>query len=67
MDNWPDALRKACPNGIRPEDVSVLYVETPSEGSDEGSTVIVLPVTADGDFSKPWPGGFFAERDKELF
>jgi GTPase SAR1 family protein len=67
MDDWPDALRKACPNGIRPEDVSVLYVDPPPEESKEGSTVIVLPVTSDGDFSKPWPGGFFAERDNELF
>ncbi len=67
MDDWPESLRKACPNGIRPEDVSVLYVNPPPEGANEGSTVIVLPITPDGDFSKPWPGGFFAERDNELF
>ncbi|MBN8417418.1 MAG: AAA family ATPase [Verrucomicrobia bacterium] len=48
---------------IRPEDVAVLYVQ-PGEN---GSEVIELPVTADGDFAVPWPGGFFAERSAELF
>lgn len=48
---------------IRPEDVAVLYV-TPSE---RGSRVKELPVTPDGDFSEPWPDGFFPERAKELF
>jgi hypothetical protein len=66
MDDWPESLRKACPNGIRPEDVSVLYVEPPPEESNEGSSVIVLPVTPDGSFSRPWPGGFFEEQLKEL-
>jgi energy-coupling factor transporter ATP-binding protein EcfA2 len=61
--DWPEALRRACPNGIRPEDVAVLYVES----GEDGAKVIELPVTSDGDFSKPWPGGFFAERSKELF
>jgi hypothetical protein len=61
--DWPEALRQACPNGIRPEDVAVLYVE-PGE---DGARVIELPVTPDGDFSQPWPGGFFGERSKELF
>lgn len=48
---------------IRPEDVAVLYVQP----GDKGSEVIELPVTADGDFAVPWPGGFFAERADELF
>jgi|GEM_PF-1889289 len=48
---------------IRPEDVAVLYVQ-PSEN---GSEVIELPVTPDGDFAVPWPNGFFAERSAELF
>jgi len=64
---WPDSLKKACPNGIWPENVTVLYVNPPPEGSNEGSTVIVLPLTSDGDFSKPWPGGFFEERANEIF
>jgi hypothetical protein len=63
MEDWPEDLRKACPDGIRPEDVAVLYVE-PGE---EGAKVIELPITPDGDFSRPWPGGFFGERSKELF
>jgi hypothetical protein len=63
MEDWPEDLRKACPDGIRPEDVAVLYVE-PGE---EGARVIELPITPDGDFSRPWPGGFFGERSKELF
>lgn len=64
--DWSDDLIKACPNGLRPEDVSVLYVE-PAKAGEEGAKVIELPVTLDGDFSRPWPGGFFAERSKELF
>ena len=48
---------------LHPSDISVLFVE-PTE---EGSRVLELPVTHDGDFSVPWPGGFFAERTKELF
>jgi hypothetical protein len=63
MGDWPDVLKKACPNGIRPVDVAVLYVQ-PGE---EGAEVIELPVTADGDFSRPWPSGFFTERSKELY
>jgi hypothetical protein len=62
-DGWPEALREACQNGVRPEDITVLYVQPGTNGS----KVIELPVTTDGDFSHPWPGGFFAERDVELF
>jgi hypothetical protein len=56
------------PEGINPitkDDVAVLYVKPPPEGSNEGSTVIELPVTPDGDFSKTWPDGFFEERFDE--
>lgn len=63
FDDWPDALKEACPDGIKPEDVAVLFVDP----GDNGAKVIELPVTPDGDFSRPWPGGFFAERDNELF
>ena len=49
------------------DEVAVLYVIPPSEGSFEGSTVIELPVTHDGDFSRAWPSGFFTERSKELY
>ena len=63
MTDWPEALRNTCPNGIRPEDVSVLYVEP---GGD-GARVIELPVDANGEFTCDWPGGFFEERMNELF
>jgi len=63
FSSWPEKLQRSCPNGIKPEDIAVLYVQ-PGE---EGAEIIELPVTADGDFSRPWPSGFFTERDGELF
>jgi len=48
---------------IKPSDVAVLYVE-PGEN---GSEIIEIPITEDGEFAAPWPHGFFAERAKELF
>jgi predicted ATPase len=63
MEDWPEALRKACPHGIRPEDVAVLYVQP---GKD-GSTVEQLRVNELGEFIDEWPGGFFDERVKEVF
>lgn len=48
---------------ITPNDVQVLYVQPGSNGS----TVIPLDITPDGDFAQKWPGGFFAERAEELF
>ena len=47
---------------VRPEDVSVVFVDPTSQGS----IVRQLPVTPDGDFGAPWPGGFFAERFQDL-
>jgi len=47
---------------IRPEDIAVLYTQP----SQRGVEVIELPVTPDGDFGRPWPGGFFAERFEDL-
>ena len=54
------------PNGlpeVHPEQVSVLYVQPGREDTE----VLHIPVTADGEFERPWPEGFFAERSKELF
>jgi predicted ATPase len=48
---------------ITPDQVSVVYVQP----GPEGSQIIPLPVTEDGDFSEPWPDGFFTERAEELF
>lgn len=73
FDGWPVALKQACPDGIKPEEVAVLYVQSEEERAKsegpivEGARVIELPVTPDGDFSKPWPGGFFAERVREIY
>jgi len=53
------------PEGIRPitpDDIAILYVDPQTEGA----KVIELPVNEDGEFDKPWPGGFFAERSEEL-
>ena len=64
FSDWSEELKNACgPDGIRPEDVAVLYVQ-PGEN---GSEVIELPITPDGDFTRPWPSGFFTERAKELY
>jgi predicted ATPase len=48
---------------VRPEDVSILYVEP------RGSTSIVrvLELDAQGDLLDPWPGGFFEEGFRERF
>jgi len=47
---------------VKPSDVAVLYIEPTSEGA----RVVDIPVTEQGDFARPWPQGFFAERIKEL-
>jgi hypothetical protein len=46
---------------LLPSEVSVVYVEP----GICGSRVTELPVTANGDFSCPWPEGFFEERFEE--
>lgn len=48
---------------VYPKDVSVIYLEP----SGEGVKVKRLDITDDGDFEEQWPGGFFEERDEELF
>ena len=48
---------------VHPEQVAVLYVQPGREDTE----VLHLPVTADGEFERPWPNGFFAERAEELF
>lgn len=47
---------------ITPDDLAVVYAKpTP-----EGTKLIHLRVTEDGDFADPWPDGFFPERAREL-
>ncbi len=48
---------------LTPEDIAVLYVQPGKQGSE----VIQIPVTQDGEFARSWPEGFFAERAKELY
>ena len=48
---------------IQPEQVAVLYVEPRGANTE----VLHIPLTSDGEFERPWPEGFFAERAKELF
>ena len=48
---------------VTPDQVSVLYVEPGKEGSE----VLHIPLNQDGEFDRPWPRGFFAERARELF
>jgi predicted ATPase len=60
--DWSDDLIKACPNGLRPEDVSVLYVK-PGE---DGAQVEPLRINELGEFVDEWPGGFFDERIREI-
>jgi len=48
---------------IKPEQVAVLYVQPGKKGSE----VLHIPVNKEGEFERPWPQGFFAERARELF
>jgi predicted ATPase len=48
---------------LRPEDVAVIYAK-PTE---QGTELIELRISKDGDFIDKWPEGFFTEREKELF
>lgn len=48
---------------INPDDVAILYVEPDKKGS----RVYEIPVDDEGEFTRPWPKGFFSERSKELF
>lgn len=48
---------------IKPDDLSVIYVEKTTEGI----RFKPLRVSRDGDFIDPWPKGFFDERAEELF
>ena len=48
---------------IKPEDVSVLFVE-PTKA---GAIVRVLELDTDGEFTDSWPGGFFEEGFRERF
>jgi len=60
-----ETTAKTLPEGampVKPDDIAVLFVEPGANGS----VIRRLPVTPDGDFGTPWPGGFFAERLQDL-
>ncbi|EIM62764.1 AAA family ATPase [Desulfobacter postgatei] len=48
---------------IKPDQVAVLYVQP----GKKGSAILHIPVNEEGEFERPWPQGFFAERARELF
>lgn len=48
---------------LRSDQITILYVQPGKNGSE----VIEIPVNDDGEFTKPWPDGFFAERARELY
>ena len=48
---------------LKPEDVSILYVEPGSKGA----VVRVLEINRRGELVSPWPGGFFEEGYRERF
>jgi predicted ATPase len=47
---------------LKPDDVSVVYVE-PTE---EGVEMTQLPIDETGEFTRNWPRGFFEERSEDL-
>lgn len=49
---------------VRPDDVSVLYLQPDGEG---GTEIFHLEMDRDGEFIDEWPGGFFEESYDELF
>lgn len=50
-------------NGITPDQIAVVYLSADENGVVSERQI----VTEDGDFEHNWPGGFFDERDEELF
>jgi len=48
---------------LTPDQVAVLYVQPGKNGSE----IMHIPINEEGEFDRPWPQGFFAERARELF
>jgi len=49
--------------GVKPSDISIVYLEP----SSEGVTIRHIKIDEDGEFTTRWPQGFFSERRSELF
>jgi len=54
----PDGLEK-----VRPEDISIVYLEP----SKKGVIAKSIDIDKDGEFTSKWPSGFFSERREEMF
>lgn len=66
MRRMRDTANGTLPAGlppVRPEDVSVLYVQR----KDDTPVVRVLELDQEGQLLDPWPGGFFEEGFRERF
>ncbi|MHA2023292.1 MAG: AAA family ATPase [Candidatus Thorarchaeota archaeon] len=50
---------------VKPEDVSVVFVQPRDDG--KGSEIIQIPITEDGDILFGWPEGFMPDRLEEMF
>jgi hypothetical protein len=50
---------------LSPDELAVLYVDWDEVGG--CASVAHLPLDAAGEFTVPWPRGFFAERFDEIF
>ncbi len=48
---------------ITPDMISVVYAKADADGT----RMVQIPLSADGDFETHWPDGFFTERGRELF
>lgn len=48
---------------LAPHDASLVFVSTRDDGSAHAQQI---PLTSEGEFERPWPGGFFPERYEEL-
>lgn len=51
------------PTQITANDVAIFYFKPDSNGT----SVVEIPITQDGEFAAKWPDGFFPERAQELF
>lgn len=51
---------------LLPDQLGVLYVDPPEEGSLCGAVIKRLELDEDGEFTTQWPRGFFVERREEL-
>jgi predicted ATPase len=50
-------------SSVKPEDISVIYLET----GEAGIKTSRIEIDESGEFIQRWPNGFFAERSEELF